>query len=60
MQRVLKGGLVVISEFTKNKKESLFDHLTAFYMDKILPVIGGLISKIKRLIDTYQTLLMSF
>ncbi|WP_198306220.1 bifunctional demethylmenaquinone methyltransferase/2-methoxy-6-polyprenyl-1,4-benzoquinol methylase UbiE [Arcobacter vandammei] len=46
--RVLKqGGLVVISEFTKNKKESLLDHLTAFYMDKILPFIGGIISKNK-------------
>jgi len=46
--RVLKkDGLVVISEFTKNKKESFIDHLTAFYMDKILPTIGGLISKNK-------------
>lgn len=46
--RVLKkDGLVVISEFTKNKKESLFDHLTDFYMNKILPTLGGLISRNK-------------
>ena len=40
-------GLVVISEFTKNKKEKLLDHLTDFYMNKILPVLGGLISNNK-------------
>ncbi len=46
--RVLKkDGLVVISEFTKNKKETLLDHLTDFYMNKILPFLGGLISKNK-------------
>ena len=46
--RVLKkDGLVVISEFTKNKKEKLLDHLTDFYMNKILPVLGGLISNNK-------------
>ena len=46
--RVLKkGGLVVISEFTKNQKETPIDYLTAFYMDKILPVVGGIISKNK-------------
>ena len=46
--RVLKkDGLVVISEFTKNKKEKLLDHLTDFYMNKILPILGGLISKNK-------------
>jgi len=46
--RVLKkDGLVVISEFTKNKKESFIDRITAFYMDKILPTIGGIISKNK-------------
>ncbi|CAM3820644.1 bifunctional demethylmenaquinone methyltransferase/2-methoxy-6-polyprenyl-1,4-benzoquinol methylase UbiE [Arcobacter cloacae] len=47
--RVLKkDGLVVINEFTKNKKEKLLDHLTDFYMNKILPVLGGLISKNKK------------
>jgi demethylmenaquinone methyltransferase / 2-methoxy-6-polyprenyl-1,4-benzoquinol methylase len=46
--RVLKkGGLVVISEFTKNQKENPLDYLTAFYMDKVLPVVGGIISKNK-------------
>ena len=46
--RVLKkDGLVVISEFTKNKKEKLIDHVTDFYMNKILPTLGGMISKNK-------------
>lgn len=46
--RVLKkNGLVVISEFTKNKKETPLDYLTDFYMNKILPVVGGIISKNK-------------
>ena len=46
--RVLKkDGLVVINEFTKNKKEKFLDHLTDFYMNKILPVLGGLISRNK-------------
>ncbi|BAK72441.1 MAG: bifunctional demethylmenaquinone methyltransferase/2-methoxy-6-polyprenyl-1,4-benzoquinol methylase UbiE [Arcobacter sp.] len=46
--RVLKkDGLVVINEFTKNKKEKLLDHVTDFYMNKILPTLGGLISKNK-------------
>lgn len=47
-QRVLKpNGLVVILEFTKNKKESFLDHVTAFYLNNIMPTIGGLISKNK-------------
>jgi demethylmenaquinone methyltransferase/2-methoxy-6-polyprenyl-1,4-benzoquinol methylase len=46
--RVLKkDGLVVISEFTKNKKENLIDHVTDFYLNRILPVLGGMISKNK-------------
>ncbi|RXJ69030.1 bifunctional demethylmenaquinone methyltransferase/2-methoxy-6-polyprenyl-1,4-benzoquinol methylase UbiE [Halarcobacter ebronensis] len=46
--RVLKkDGLVVISEFTKKEKSSLLDHLTDFYLNKILPTLGGLISKNK-------------
>lgn len=46
--RVLKkDGLVIINEFTKNKKENLLDHLTDFYLNKVLPVLGGLISKNK-------------
>ncbi len=46
--RVLKkDGLVVISEFTKNEKTNPLDYLTDFYMNKILPVLGGLISRNK-------------
>jgi demethylmenaquinone methyltransferase/2-methoxy-6-polyprenyl-1,4-benzoquinol methylase len=43
--RVLKpNGLVVILEFTKNDKNNLASKITHFYMHKIMPVIGGLIS----------------
>lgn len=46
--RVLKkDGLVVISEFTKNEKTNPLDYLTDFYMNKILPTLGGLISRNK-------------
>ncbi|PPK60489.1 demethylmenaquinone methyltransferase [Malaciobacter marinus] len=46
--RVLKkNGLVVISEFTKNEKTSPIDYLTDFYMNKILPTLGGIITKNK-------------
>ncbi|RXJ90260.1 bifunctional demethylmenaquinone methyltransferase/2-methoxy-6-polyprenyl-1,4-benzoquinol methylase UbiE [Arcobacter sp. CECT 8983] len=46
--RVLKkDGLVVISEFTKQEKTNVLDHLTDFYMNKVLPTIGGIISKNK-------------
>ncbi len=46
--RVLKkDGLVVISEFTKNEKTSPLDHVTDFYMNKVLPTLGGIISKNK-------------
>ncbi|PHR70770.1 MAG: bifunctional demethylmenaquinone methyltransferase/2-methoxy-6-polyprenyl-1,4-benzoquinol methylase UbiE [Arcobacter sp.] len=46
--RVLKkDGLVVILEFTKNEKRNPLDYLTDFYMNKILPILGGLISKNK-------------
>lgn len=46
--RVLKkDGLVVISEFTKNEKTSPLHYLTDFYMNKILPILGGLISRNK-------------
>ncbi len=44
--RVLKpGGLVVILEFTRNNRRTLTSGLTAFYLNKVLPKIGGLISK---------------
>jgi len=44
--RVLKtGGLVVILEFMKNENPSLLGRIRDFYMNKILPKIGGFISK---------------
>jgi demethylmenaquinone methyltransferase/2-methoxy-6-polyprenyl-1,4-benzoquinol methylase len=43
--RVLKrGGLVVILEFMKNDNPSLLGKIRDFYMNKILPKIGGFIS----------------
>lgn len=46
--RVLKsGGYVVILEFTKDDKKGFFFGLKDFYMNKILPFLGGLISKNK-------------
>jgi len=44
--RVLKpGGLVVILEFMKNENPSLLGKIRDFYMNKILPKVGGAISK---------------
>ena len=44
--RVLKpGGLLVILEFTKLKKQTLLGMARDFYMKKVLPLIGGLLSK---------------
>ena len=44
--RVLKpGGILVILEFTKLQKETLSSRARDFYMKKILPLIGGLLSK---------------
>jgi demethylmenaquinone methyltransferase/2-methoxy-6-polyprenyl-1,4-benzoquinol methylase len=44
--RVLKdGGLLVILEFTKLQKATIMSRIRDFYMKKILPVIGGLLSK---------------
>lgn len=46
--RVLKkDGLVVISEFTKQEKTNILDYITDFYMNKVLPTVGGIISKNK-------------
>jgi len=47
--RVVKqGGYVVILEFTKDeKKEGLLYSIKDFYMNKILPTLGGIISKNK-------------
>ena len=44
--RVLKpGGMVVILEFMKNEHPSLLGKLRDFYMNRILPKVGGFISK---------------
>lgn len=44
--RVLKpGGLVVILEFMKNENPSLLGKIRDYYMHKILPKVGGFISK---------------
>ncbi|MEK6660233.1 MAG: bifunctional demethylmenaquinone methyltransferase/2-methoxy-6-polyprenyl-1,4-benzoquinol methylase UbiE [Campylobacterota bacterium] len=43
--RVLKqGGLVVILEFMKNENPSMLGKIRDFYMNKVLPKIGGFIS----------------
>lgn len=43
--RVLKsGGVLLILEFTHNPSPSLFERGAKFYTQKILPLIGGLIS----------------
>ena len=44
--RALKpGGVVVILEFTKQEKSGLLSKVVDIYMKKILPAIGGLVSK---------------
>jgi len=44
--RALKpGGMVVILEFTKQEKSGLVSTVVDLYMKKILPAIGGLVSK---------------
>lgn len=44
--RVLKmDGLVVILEFTKEDRPSLTSGITAFYLNKVLPKVGGMISR---------------
>ncbi|WP_041671749.1 bifunctional demethylmenaquinone methyltransferase/2-methoxy-6-polyprenyl-1,4-benzoquinol methylase UbiE [Sulfurospirillum barnesii] len=46
--RVLKsGGYVVILEFTKDDKKGFFFALKDMYLNKILPILGGFISKNK-------------
>lgn len=45
-RRVLKpGGMVVILEFMKNEKPSVLGRVRDLYMNRILPKIGGFISK---------------
>jgi len=44
--RILKaGGLLVILEFTKLPKQKLSAKVRDFYMKRILPLVGGLLSK---------------
>ena len=44
--RALKPkGIVVILEFTKQEREGVFDKVVDFGMKKVLPRVGGLISK---------------
>lgn len=44
--RVLKpGGMAVILEFTKQEKNGYLSKIVDFYMKKILPAIGGFVSK---------------
>jgi demethylmenaquinone methyltransferase/2-methoxy-6-polyprenyl-1,4-benzoquinol methylase len=46
--RVLKkDGLCVILEFTKNDKNNFSSKVTKFYMNNLMPHIGGLVSKNK-------------
>ncbi len=52
--RVLKsGGLCIILEFTKNDKDDIPAKITKFYMNNLMPHIGGMISKNK---DAYTYL----
>ena len=52
--RVLKpGGLAVILEFTRNDKDNLTSKITKFYMNNLMPTIGGLVSGSK---DAYTYL----
>lgn len=52
--RVLKkGGLAIILEFTKNDKDNITSSITKFYMNNMMPTIGGLISGSK---DAYTYL----
>ena len=44
--RILRpGGLAVILEFTKNDRSGMVDKMVDFGMKKVLPLVGGLISK---------------
>ncbi|KIM09107.1 MAG: ubiquinone biosynthesis methyltransferase UbiE [Sulfurovum sp. PC08-66] len=46
--RVLKmGGLVVILEFTRQARPSIMGRVTSFYLNRVLPKIGGFISRNK-------------
>ncbi len=61
--RILKkGGMLVILEFTKEEKPSFTSKIRDFYMKKILPSVGGFLSKnyeayhyLPNSIDTFLT-----
>ena len=44
-KKLKAGGLVVILEFTKNPNGGIFTKLRDFYMTKLIPLIGGIISR---------------
>jgi len=46
-QKLNSGGLVVILEFTKSEANGIIPKIRDFYMKKMLPFVGGLISKNK-------------
>ena len=59
--RVLKtGGYVVILEFTKDDKKGLFFRLKDSYMNKVLPKLGGFISKNKEAYEYLPTSIECF
>ncbi|MGG7047463.1 MULTISPECIES: bifunctional demethylmenaquinone methyltransferase/2-methoxy-6-polyprenyl-1,4-benzoquinol methylase UbiE [unclassified Campylobacter] len=59
--RVLKmGGYVVVLEFTKRNKSGFVTALRDFYLTKILPFIGGLISKNKEAYEYLPSSIESF
>ena len=42
---LIKGGLLVVLEFTKSDQKSFVSSLRGFYMNKVLPFMGGVLSK---------------
>ncbi|CAD7286233.1 bifunctional demethylmenaquinone methyltransferase/2-methoxy-6-polyprenyl-1,4-benzoquinol methylase UbiE [Campylobacter suis] len=59
--RVLKmGGYVVVLEFTKRNKSGFVTALRDFYLTKILPFIGGFISKNKEAYEYLPSSIESF
>ena len=59
--RVLKkDGLCVILEFTKNDKDDLGAKISKFYLNNIMPHIGGLISKNKEAYTYLPTSIENF
>jgi len=59
--RVLKmGGLVVILEFTKEEKKSMMSGVTSFYLNKVLPKVGGIISRNKEAYEYLPDSIESF